>query len=92
MQPLRHALHGAVAALLRDAPLSPGKVGLAWRTAVGPRVDRETAVRLEGAVLLVDAPDPRWAREVARATHVILPRLQQLLGEKTVTAIQLRKY
>ncbi len=92
MEPLKHALDGALAMLLRDAPLSPGKVDFAWKTTVGPRVGRVAAVRLEGGVLLVDAADARWAREIARSAHLILPRLQALLGTDAVTEIAVRKH
>ena len=44
MRPLTHALPGALAQLLRDTPLSDGKVGFAWRAAVGPAVERATKV------------------------------------------------
>ena len=54
MRPLMHALPGALAELLRDAPLSPGKVGFAWRAAVGPNLERVTSVRLEARILIVE--------------------------------------
>ena len=75
---------GAIVALLRDAPLSAGKVTFAWNAAVGPAVQRATSVHLENGVLLVDAASPQWAREVLRSTPIILRRLQPLLGEGTV--------
>ena len=90
MNPIGAAVPGALAALLRDAPLSAGKVTFAWSAAVGPALQRETSVRLEGGVLLVDAARPEWAREVSRSTYIILRRLQQLLGEQTVTQIVVR--
>ena len=90
MQPVRDALPRAVAALIRDAPLSPGKTDFAWRVAVGPTVHRNTAVRLEQGVLLVDASTRQWAEEVRRSTRVILARLQALLGEAAVSRIEVR--
>jgi predicted nucleic acid-binding Zn ribbon protein len=90
MNPIGAAVPGAIAALLRDAPLSAGKVTFAWSAAVGPAVQRATSVRLEEGVLLVDATSPQWAREVTRSTFVILRRLQQLLGDQTVTQIIVR--
>jgi hypothetical protein len=51
VRPLNSALPGALAELLRDAPLSPGKVSFAWRAVVGPGLERETSVRLEGSTL-----------------------------------------
>lgn len=91
MQSLAHAVPGALAELLRAAPLSPGKVAFAWDAAVGPAAQRATAVRLEGSVLLVDASTTAWAREIARSSAVILTRLQTLLGAGVVTRIEVRR-
>jgi hypothetical protein len=90
MNPIASAVPGAIAAMLRSAPLSPGKVDFAWKTAVGPALQRVTAVRLEGDVLIVETASAQWSREVGRATRVILARLQHLLGEQTVKTIQVR--
>jgi hypothetical protein len=90
MKSISHAMPGALAELLRSAPLSPGKVECAWNAAVGRAFERVTSVRLEGTELLVDAVSPQWAREVTRAAHVILPRLQMLLGHATVARITVR--
>lgn len=90
MRPITEAVPGAIAELLRQAPLSPGKVEFAWRTAVGPSMQRVTAVRLEEGTLLVDAETRQWAREVSRSVHVILPRLQRLLGKDVVAGIRIR--
>jgi hypothetical protein len=81
---------GALAALLRDAPLSAGKVAFAWNAAVGPAVQRATSVHLEKGVLMVDASSPQWAREVLRSTPIILRRMRQLLGDETVASISVR--
>ncbi len=91
VQPLNHAVSGALAGLLRDAPLSPGKVAFAWHAAVGTSLDRVTAVRLEGGVLLVDAQDVNWAREVTRSADIILLRIQALLGAGTVERLVVRE-
>jgi hypothetical protein len=90
MQSISHAVPGALADLLRTIPLSTGKVQFSWNTAVGPALQRATSVRLEGTRLLVDATSGQWAREVARASHLILPRLQLLLGKEIVTEIEVR--
>jgi predicted nucleic acid-binding Zn ribbon protein len=90
MRPLTHAVPGALAMLLRDAALSPGKVTFAWRAAVGPALERMTSARLEGRTLIVDATTAQWAREVSRSVNVILPRLQTLLGTDAVTSISVR--
>lgn len=80
-----------LAQIVRDAPLSPGKVDFAWRTSVGAATARASAVRLEGHVLLVDAQSPQWASAIMRASPVILSRLRELLGRDTVKEIRLRR-
>lgn len=76
--------------LLRTAPLSDGKVTFAWKAAVGPALDRATAVKLEAGTLIVDTTGPQWTREVTRSSGVILARLRTLLGENTVQRIEVR--
>ena len=91
MRPLTQGLPGALAELLRDVPISNGKVEFAWKAAVGVALERVTSVRLEGRVLLVDVPDLIWAREVTRSSGVILTRLQTLLGREAVAEIVVRR-
>ncbi len=91
MRPLSQALPGALAELLRDAPLSPGKVNFAWRAAVGARVERVTAVRLEGGVLVVEAASAQWAHEITRSSPLILARLKMLLGRDPISRIVVRE-
>jgi predicted nucleic acid-binding Zn ribbon protein len=91
MRPLTQGLPGALEALLRDVPLSNGKVEFAWKAAVGKGLERVTAVRLEDRVLLVDVPDRNWAREITRSSTTILTRLQTLLGHDAITEIRVRK-
>jgi hypothetical protein len=91
MRPLTHALPGALAELLRDAPLSVGKVNFAWRAAVGAGVERVTSVRLEGRILVVEATSVQWAQEITRSSSLILTRLRTLLGSNTVTRIVVRE-
>ena len=91
VRPLISALPGALSELLRDAPLSPGKVSFAWRAAVGAAFERETDVRLEGQTLIVEAVDRLWVREVRRSSSTILHRLQALLGPEAVTSISVRE-
>ena len=76
--------------LLRTMPLSEGKVGFAWRAAVGPALGQATAVKLDGQTLIVETTSPQWSREVTRSSPMILARLQQFLGKETVTRIQVR--
>ena len=90
MRPITHALPGALAELLRDTPLSDGKVGFAWRAAVGPGLQRVTEVKLERGVLIVETTSAQWAGEIRRSSGVILARLRTLLGEATVSRIEVR--
>ena len=80
---------GALAAVIRKAPLSPEKVDFAWRHSVGPALQRMTAVRLDDqGVLHVTSSDAHWAREVKRLTPLILNRLETMLGPGVVTRIK----
>ena len=92
MRPLQQAMPGALVDILRDTPLSPGKIGFAWRAAVGPAVDKMTSVHLENGVLIVEAATKAWTREVKRSTPIVLVRLQTLLGADTVRAITVRDH
>jgi hypothetical protein len=91
VRPLTHALPGALAQLLRDTPLSDGKVGFAWRAAVGPALERATKVKLERKLLIVETTSLQWSREVMRSSPTILKRLQTLLGVDVVERIDVRK-
>jgi hypothetical protein len=90
MRSLSSAVPGAIAALLRDTPLSPGKVAFAWRAAVGPGLGRVTSVCLEDGVLLIDAENKQWAREIGRSSPMILARLHNFLGAEAVKRIEIR--
>src|SRR5262249_61230578 len=91
MRPLAQAVPGALIELLKGAPLSDGKVSFAWRAAVGPALERVTAVKLEGRVLLVDAASAQWSREILRSSPIILSRLHTLLGAGVVERIEVRR-
>jgi predicted nucleic acid-binding Zn ribbon protein len=83
---------GAVARLVRPAPLSPEKVAFAWRAAVGPAVSRVTRVTLAGpGALDVTVDDDRFGDELARSIAVVLVRLQALLGVDTVRRIEVKR-
>ena len=90
MQPIGQVLPRALAQIVRQAPLSAGKVDFAWRSAVGAAMGRVSAVRLEDGVLLVEAQTSQWAAAIMRSTPVILGRLQAMLGADTVREIRLR--
>jgi hypothetical protein len=70
----------ALAEVLRKAPLTPEKVAFAWRSAVGPAVDKATTVDLRDGILHVRARDASWQREVERSAGLIRSRLTALLG------------
>jgi hypothetical protein len=91
MKALSHVIPNALRILLRDAPLSAGKVDFAWGMAVGPALQRVTRVRLEQKILIVETDSPQWSREVMRASPLILRRLQEFLGADTVDRIEVRR-
>ncbi|MBW8861745.1 MAG: DUF721 domain-containing protein [Acidobacteria bacterium] len=91
MRPLHQAVPGAITELLRGAPLSDGKVGFAWRVAVGPALERVTAVKLVERVLIVETASPQWSQEVMRSSPLILRRLQNLLGASVIEKIEVRR-
>ena len=88
MQPLNQFLPRALASVLRKAPLCDEKVAFAWRTAVGPAVDRVTSVAFRDGVLWVRTKDPMWQREVERSAAVVRHRLEDLLGAGVVRRIE----
>lgn len=89
--PVRDVIPEAVAALVRQAPLTPEKVSFAWRSAVGPAIDHATTVQLRDGVLHVRARDAAWQREVERSAALIRSRLDTLLGERVVGYIEVRQ-
>lgn len=91
MQPIAQVLPRALAEIVRQAPLSHGKVDFAWKSAVGPAMARVSAVRLEDGLLIVEAQTAAWGAAIMRATPVIMSRLQLLLGAETVQAMRLRR-
>ena len=78
----------AVAEILRKAPLTPDKVVFAWRAAVGPAVDKVTAIDLRGGVLRVQTKDAAWQREIERSAAMIRGRLDTLLGAGVVRYVE----
>ena len=90
MQPFRDAMPRAVAELIRAAPLSPGKAEFAWRFAVGPAMQRNTAIRRESGGMVIEVTSGQWADEVRRSARVILARLQTLLGDGAVSRLEVR--
>lgn len=84
MIPIQQVVPGALAAVLRRAPLTKEKVDFAWRSAVGAAVANVTTVELHDGTLRVAARDAHWQREVNRARAVILARLTAILGDAVV--------
>ena len=91
MIPVNHVMPGALAAMLRRAPLTPDKVAFSWRTAVGAAVDKVTSVELHDGVLYVRARDAAWQREIERSAALIRSRLDGLLGDRVVRRIEVAK-
>lgn len=87
MIPLHEFLPGALAEVLRKAPLTPEKIAFAWRHAVGAAVDRASAVELDGDRLVVRVDTAQWKREIDRSKALISARLDALLGRGTVRRI-----
>ena len=89
MRPIQTFAGGVLAHIVRRQPPSPARTAFAWQLAVGPAIARTTSVEMEGTTLTVRSSDERWLKEIDRAKSVILPKLQQLLGEQAVTRIRL---
>ena len=90
MRSISHIVPAALMELLRTTPLSEGKVSFAWKAAVGPALERATAVKLEAGTLIVETTGPQWTREVKRSGDIIMARLKTLLGDGTVQRIEVR--
>ena len=87
MRPVNQSIPAALTTILRRAPLTDDKVAFAWRTAVGPALDKATSIELRNGVLLVRAKDDAWRREVERSAAVVRARLDSLLGKGIVRTI-----
>jgi hypothetical protein len=92
MRSLSQVVPAAVMELLRNTPLSPGKVTFAWKNAVGPALERATSVRLVGKILEVETAGAQWTREVNRSSGVILGRLERLLGKDVIGRLDVRTH
>jgi hypothetical protein len=86
--PVRNCVPDVLAEVLQRQPLSPAKVAFAWRTAVGPAVERATRVTLSAdGTLEVVAVDAHWQREVERSARLVGARLERLLGPGLVRRV-----
>ena len=75
--------------ILRNGPMSPGKIQAAWRLAVGTAIDRATSVALlEDGTLEVASAELAWRREVKRSQGLILARLHDLLGPASIKKVK----
>jgi hypothetical protein len=88
MHTLNDVASSALASILRNGPLSLGKLQFTWRLAVGPAIDRVSRVALgpKGSVI-VSVSDPRWRKEIGRSREAIRQRLVALLGDEAVKRI-----
>lgn len=80
----------ALAEILRKAPLNDEKIAFAWRASVGAAMDRGTTISLDRGVLRVQASGVAWRREVERSEALIRARLNALLGQGTIRAIEVK--
>jgi hypothetical protein len=70
--------------------MSQGKLEFAWRSAVGPAIERACCVRLaDDGTVEVRATDAAWRRELRHSQGMILRRLQDLLGTEVVRAVRI---
>jgi Dna[CI] antecedent, DciA len=88
VKPLQSIADAVLPALIAKAPLSDAKVTFAWRTAVGPAIERNTTVTLRERTLIVRVSNPTWTREIERSRDLILARVQHLLGQDVVRRIE----
>ena len=87
MIPVQAIVPGALAGIIRKAPLTAEKLAFAWHTAVGATVAGATEIALDGHTLRVRARDRAWQRELERSAAVVRTRLGDLLGAEVVRYI-----
>jgi len=92
MKPVSTVVPAAIVQMLERQPLSEAKISFAWHMAVGPAVERATTIALRSGVLQVTTTDPHWRREVERSTHLILARLDAMLGAGIVKELRIRTH
>ena len=85
--PVQTIVPGALAAIIRKAPLTPEKIAFAWQTAVGAAIAGATEVVLESGCLRVRAKNDAWQREIERSAAIVRARLDDLLGKGVVRYI-----
>jgi predicted nucleic acid-binding Zn ribbon protein len=91
MRLIRDIAPRVVNELLRDQPLSTGKIRFAWQMSVGPSIARSTSVQLErDGTLLVTTSGEHWQREILRSAATIKQRLSELLGPHVVKRLKVK--
>lgn len=91
MIPVKQLTPSVVVELLRRQPLSPAKVGFAWRTAAGPALARAATAELrDDGTVVVRATTAAWAREVERARALLLARMREMLGPEVAKRLAVR--
>ena len=92
MIPAQQCADFALPELLREQPLSEGKVRFAWAASVGSAIARATSVSLRSdGTLSVRAIDEHWRLETIRCAPTIRKRLGQLLGTTVVKVINVTR-
>lgn len=92
MIPVKQLTPSVVTELLRQQPLSPAKVGFAWRTAAGPALARAATAELrEDGTIVVRTTTAAWAKEVERSRALLLTRMQEMLGPDVATRLAVRQ-
>ena len=91
MDSLHTVLPRALLDLFQQGPMSQGKLETAWRVAVGDAISRVTTVHLQpDGSIEVRAADQRWHRELKRSSHVILSKLNALLGAQAISTLRVK--
>ena len=92
MLPAQQCADFALSELLKQQPLSEGKVRFAWTASVGSAIARATSVKLHpDGPLLVRAANEHWRLETIRCEPTIRKRLKQLLGATVVKVIDVTR-
>lgn len=92
MKPVNDLAPSVVSQVLRRQPLSPGKVGLAWQIAAGPKLARAAQITIAqhssaSLSLTVRARDARWVVEIDRLRPALIERLTFLLGKRVSMSV-----
>ena len=92
MIPVKQLTPSVVTDLLRRQPLSPAKVGFAWRIAAGPALARAATAELrEDGTIAIRTTTAAWTREVERSRGLLLARMQEMLGPDVATRLVVRQ-